>query len=78
MTVTELELRLNSIEQELARLATKVDTSTPENPNAWIDQIHNTFQNDAAYRQAAKAGREWRKSHRPAPAGRRAKKPVRK
>jgi hypothetical protein len=64
MTLTELELRLVTLERELARLAGKVDAPAPANVNAWIDQIHGTFENDAAYRQAARLGREWRKSHR--------------
>jgi hypothetical protein len=65
MTTTELEVRLESIEQELSRLASKVNRSSNGNVNAWIDQIHGTFRNDAAYREAAKAGRNWRKAQRP-------------
>jgi hypothetical protein len=35
--------------------------------NGWIDQIHDTFQNDVSYRQAARLGRQWRKSQRVGP-----------
>jgi hypothetical protein len=64
MTITELELRVASLERQLARLTGKIDPTVSANPNAWIDQIHGTFQNDATYRKAARAGQKWRKSHR--------------
>jgi len=64
MTITELELRVATLEQTLARLAEKVNTSPSRDINAWMDQIHGTFQNDATYRQAARLGREWRNSGR--------------
>ncbi len=70
MTITELELRVATLEQKLAYLTENVDSPASTDTNAWIDQIHGTFQNDTAYRQAARLGREWRKSHhRPALAG---------
>ena len=58
MTISELELRVASLERELARLAGKIDPTVSANQNAWIAQIHGTFENDAAYRKAAKAGAE--------------------
>jgi hypothetical protein len=64
VTITELELRVATIEQKLAHLAGKVESSPSQDINAWIDKVHGTFQNDAIYRQAARLGREWRKSHR--------------
>ena len=76
MTISQLELRIASLEQKLTQLADKVDSS-PSGINAWIDQIHGTFQNDAAYRQAARLGREWRKSQR-GPTALRTKKPAAK
>jgi hypothetical protein len=63
MTMLELELRIATIEQKLAQLAGNADSSRPSpDINAWMDQIHGTFQNDATYQQAAKYGRKWRKS----------------
>jgi hypothetical protein len=64
MTLAELEIRVATLEKKLAHLVGNVETSESANRSAWIDQIHGTFQNDAAYRQAARLGREWRKSHR--------------
>ena len=64
MTIVQLEVRVASLEGKLARLTERNDVALPDAMNSWIDQIHGTFQNDAAYRQAARFGREWRKSHR--------------
>jgi predicted nucleic acid-binding protein len=64
MSITELEVRVASLEQKLADLAGKAESPASSNMNAWIDQIHGTFENDSTYRKAAKLGREWRKSHR--------------
>jgi len=64
MTLTELEIRVATIEQKLARLTGKVDAPESPNINSWIDQIHGIFQNDATYRQAACLGHEWHKSQR--------------
>jgi hypothetical protein len=64
MTLSQLEQRVATIEQKLARLVGEASSSAPAELNSWIDQIHGTFQNDAAYKQAAKFGREWRESHR--------------
>jgi hypothetical protein len=64
MTLTELEIRVATLEQKLARLGGKSKSPGPADINAWIDQIHGTFQDDATYRQAARLGRKWRKSRR--------------
>lgn len=61
MTITQLETRIATLEQKLADLAGNVSSSTSINVNAWIDDIHGTFRNDATYRRAARLGREWRK-----------------
>lgn len=63
MTLTELEIRVATLEQKLSHLAGKIDAPESATINAWIDQVHGTFQNDATYRQAARLGHEWRKSH---------------
>jgi hypothetical protein len=51
--------RVATLEQKLEHLADKVDASPSQDVNAWIDQIHGTFQNDSTYRQAARLGRQW-------------------
>jgi hypothetical protein len=64
MSIIELEQRVETLEQTVEKLVNKMDYSKPAELNAWIDQIHGTFQNDAAYRQAARLGRQWRKKQR--------------
>jgi hypothetical protein len=64
MTLMELEIRVATLEERLAQLAGKVDAPSSANINAWIDQVHGTFRNDANYRKAALLGQQWRKSHR--------------
>ena len=65
MSTTEIEKRLTAVERQLTHLAERVNASpASQDMNGWIDQIHSTFQNDASYRQAARLGRQWRKSQR--------------
>jgi hypothetical protein len=64
MTLLELEIRVATLEQKLALLAGKVDAPEASHINAWIENVHGTFQNDATYRQAARLGYEWRRSQR--------------
>jgi hypothetical protein len=68
MSTTEIEKRLAAVERQVTDLAEKIDASScvGQDINGWIDQIHGTFRDSAAYRQAARAGRQWRKSARPA------------
>lgn len=63
MSISTIGLRLAELERKVDRLAKKVN-GTSGDPNAWIDEIHGTFTNDAAYRKAARLGAAWRKSHR--------------
>jgi hypothetical protein len=65
MTIVELEHRVAELEKKVGHLARKVDGPNSKTINAWIDEIHGTFQNDATYRKAASFGRQWRKSQRP-------------
>jgi hypothetical protein len=66
MTTTEIEKRLTAVERRLTHLAKSVSASSAsQGVNGWIDQIHGTFQDDAAYRRAARLGRQWRKSQLP-------------
>ena len=62
MTLKELAVRVTTLEQKIASLSKNEASLTPANINGWIDQIQGTFANDAGYRQAARFGREWRKS----------------
>ena len=67
MNTTNIEKRVTALERQISNLAEKVNgSSTTGDMNAWIDQIHGTFQNDAMYKQAARRGQQWRKSQRKA------------
>ncbi len=65
MTRAQLERRLANIEKKLAALAGQVKSPPAPDVNAWIDEIHGTFTDNATYRRAARLGRQWRKSRRP-------------
>lgn len=62
MTLSQLEKRVATLEQKLARLTGPAARVRSTDMNAWIDQIHGTFRDDATYRRAARLGRKWRKS----------------
>jgi hypothetical protein len=62
MSTSELEQRLIAVEREVAQL--KAQRLTPH-PVAALERIHGTFEDDAAFREAARFGRKWRKSGRP-------------
>lgn len=57
-----LEQRVSNLEKKLSKLIKKIEKNPASDANAWINKIHGTFQNDAAYRKAASLGRKWRKS----------------
>ena len=65
MTSTELEQRLTRVEQEVARLKSERKAS-PRHPVQALEGIHNTFQNDQAFQEAARLGRQWRRARRTA------------
>src|SRR6185369_10630328 len=45
MTLAQLEHRLAKLEREFAAISGKAQNSSPTT-NAWIDEIHGTFQDD--------------------------------
>ncbi len=63
MTLRELEKRLIAAEAEVARL--KMAQGAPYHPILTLQAIHGAFENDAAFREASRLGRKWRKSSRP-------------
>lgn len=60
MAMSKLEVRLEAVERQLNQLAERVGDSPDSRINAWIDDIHGSFQKDAAYLKASRLGREWR------------------
>lgn len=67
MAMRELELRVTTLEEEMARLKTKL--STP-----WWKKISGTFDNDPTYEEAMALGRAYREAQRPKTSKRRATK----
>jgi hypothetical protein len=65
MSTTEIEKRLTAIERELAQLKGERATTAKSHPIHALEQIHGAFENDEAFREAARLGRQWRESQRP-------------
>jgi acyl-CoA thioesterase len=67
MAVRELELRVATLEQEMARLKSKAD-------RPWWEKIAGTFDDDPTYEEAMALGRAYRQAQRPKPVQLRVKK----
>jgi len=63
MSSTKLEKRVAALEEEVARLKSRVDSTGAS--LAWWERIAGTFQKDPVYEKARKMGREYRESQRP-------------
>jgi hypothetical protein len=63
MGTEHLEERVVALEEELARLKTKVEAAVA--PGPWWETIAGSFQNDPVYEKAMKLGRQYRESLRP-------------
>jgi hypothetical protein len=69
MTIAELEFRLAALEAKVAKLGAgapqsaekKAAESTPaDTRDRWWERIHGIFENDDAFKEAMRLGREWR------------------
>jgi len=69
MGPAQLEKRVEALEEELARLRSKVEGMDALKP--WWERIAGTFADDSAYEKAMKLGRQYRRSLRRRPAKRR-------
>ena len=63
MASARLEKRVAALEEELARLKTKVEG--PRGAEPWWERIAGTFQDDPVYEEAMKLGRQYRRSRQP-------------
>jgi hypothetical protein len=61
MSAPTLKARIESLEQELAKLKSKVERQS----EPWWEQIAGSFANDPLHEQAMRLGREYRESLRP-------------
>lgn len=62
MGSARLEERVMALEEELARLKTKVEAVVA--PEPWWETIAGSFENDPIYEKAMKLGRQYRESLR--------------
>lgn len=60
MGPAQLEKRVAALEEELARLKSKMEGIDALKP--WWERIAGTFQDDPVYEKAMKLGREYRQS----------------
>jgi hypothetical protein len=63
MASTSLEQRVAALEEELAKLKSKLEGRDASKP--WWERIAGTFQDDSVYEQAMKLGRQYRRSLKP-------------
>jgi hypothetical protein len=77
MTLSELESRLAVLEAKVQQLQATVPQAADQKPavarDRWWERIHGTFENDDAFKEAMRLGREWRTGKKRKPATRKAK-----
>jgi hypothetical protein len=62
MTTSQLEKRLSAVEKEIEKLKAAPARGANHHPARVLEKVHGTFQNDAAFQEAVRLGRRWRKS----------------
>ena len=64
MTTAQIESRLAALEHEVATLKGRRSNGRngKAHPARALEKIHGTFENDAAFKEAMRLGRKWRKS----------------
>lgn len=60
MGPAQIEKRIAALEEELAKLKSKVEGTPPAMP--WRERIAGTFQDDPIYEKAMRLGRQYRRS----------------
>ena len=70
MARVELELRIATLEQEVARLKPKVEgAGASSSSSPWWERIAGTFADDVIHEKAMTLGRDYRNSLRPGKSG---------
>ncbi len=64
MSTREIEKRLAVLEREIAQLKAERRPGAPSHPIDTLNRIRGTFENDDAFKEAMRLGRQWRKSQR--------------
>ncbi len=65
MATLSLEDRVAALETKLERLQQRQDNESVQDARPWWEQIRGSFQDDPAYSEAMRLGREYRESLRP-------------
>jgi hypothetical protein len=65
MSTREIEKRLTAVEREIAHLKHERNPAAEAHPIHALEKIHGTFENDNAFQEATRLGRNWRQSQRP-------------
>lgn len=65
MAATSLEERVAALETKLERLEQQKKNHDLHDDRPWWERIRGTFQDDPAYDEAMRLGREYRESLRP-------------
>ena len=74
MSVAGIELRVATLEAEVARLREQVESKAGPARGDWLDKVYGAFANDPDFEEAMRLGREYRESLGP----KRRSKPTRK
>ena len=74
MKVSEIESRLVALENAVARLSQDRGVTVRLHPVQLLERIRGVFEDDEAFREAMRLGRQRRRSQRPSPPKRKAKR----
>lgn len=66
MSTAALEKRIAVLEAEFTKFRAQLDKERAANAPDWR-RIVGTFENDPAFEEAMRLGRQWRESQRPSP-----------
>ena len=67
MSTAEIEKRLTALENAVARLSEGGGAKANRHPVRSLERIHAVFEDDEAFREAMRLGRQWRQGKRPSP-----------